>query len=65
MKEWEARQKHHEDTTRILTDGGFMDSQRRIRAWDGSVIWPQLAELGHYSMDFNKCKCKEGINDEC
>ena len=59
LPEWRLRQFHHEDVSQVLENQGCLDSQGRIRKFNGKTIWPALAELGHDSMDFDKCSCRK------
>jgi hypothetical protein len=59
MKELELHTEHDQDIKDALAYTGCLDSQSRIRSWKGGQVMPLLDELGHTSLDFNKCRCKK------
>lgn len=56
---WQKRKKHHEEVTKLLRDGGEMDQQGRIRSWFGKKSHDRLLSIGHTSVGFEQCGCKE------
>lgn len=60
MQIWQKRQKHHEDFQKLAKELKMLDSKGLFRHFNGSAFWPKYQELGHTSMDFNKCSCNKG-----
>ncbi len=47
-------QEHDEDVQIALTESGSS-----FRKFNGKEYWNIMNQLGHTSMDFNKCTCKK------
>jgi hypothetical protein len=56
--EWQLHQEHDETITRILTETGCLDEQRRLRRWLGRVVVPRIEAAGHTSTYFYDCHCR-------
>lgn len=55
MEKWQLNQKHDtEIKTLLISDGCMVNNQ--IRRWKHDT-WSKINELGHTSLDFNKCSC--------
>lgn len=58
METWQKREKHHKDFEKVLKEQKCIDSKSQIRAWRKDN-WKLLNELGHNSLDFEKCSCSK------
>lgn len=56
--DWMHLQKHHEDVELALTEGGY-NCRTKLGRVSGKELWPRLETLGHDSLDYDKCKCKQ------
>lgn len=54
---WQALEKHHKDTQKIMKDLGFVDDKARLWRFNGKTFWPLFEEAGHDQSDVNVCKC--------
>ncbi len=56
---WDVAERHDTDIKKVLSESGCMDDKGRIRQWRGKEVVPAMARLGHNSLDFNRCQCKQ------
>ena len=59
LEEWQKHEKHDEDCLKVLKEIGSLDSKGRIRSWKGAEFFRKIEALGHSSMGFTTCKCRE------
>lgn len=62
IAEWRLRQEHHYQIEQCLKDSGSTirpSDGLMVGRFNGATFWKLANELGHTSMDFNRCKCKE------
>ena len=59
MSEWMLRQLHDEDVATALEQSGSLNKSRQITQFRGKEYHEILQELGHTSMDFEKCECRK------
>lgn len=56
--DWRLRQRHHEDVTKVLKDGGEMDSSGRLRKWFGRQSLSRLVAANHTAVGYEQCSCR-------
>ena len=54
---WRLHQWHDEEVKALLKEEGCMSEQGHIRVWRKDTN-EKLREIGHTSLDFEKCECK-------
>ena len=67
MELWQIREKHYIDTDALCIRFKFYDAMRNWMKFDGKLFWPAFNEMGHTSLELERCKCYEdwryGIQD--
>jgi hypothetical protein len=58
MEDWKKHEKHDTDKKGLHKTLGFLDSQGRLRRFDGPQFWPLWTALGHDKGNFMECKCR-------
>ncbi len=58
LVEWQQREKHVKEVKHFLQATGCMNSKGEIRKWTKDT-WIELNTVGHTSMDFQQCKCRD------
>ena len=56
--EWKKREQHDSDIRKALL-GVEMDGAGRIRRWFGAETLEKLASIGHSSIGFQQCRCRQ------
>lgn len=58
MQDWEKRERHHVEVSKLLKEGGEMDQQGRLRCWHGKKTLERLASIGHSAVGYEQCDCR-------
>jgi len=55
---WKKNRQHTDDVSKVLQDLGNMNRFGEIVGWVGKHAYVKMNQVGHSSIDFNKCRCK-------
>ncbi len=61
---WQLHEAHEKALRKLHGELGFLDSQGRLRRFDGPRFWPQWVALGHSKTAFEDCNCRLKVTKE-
>ena len=64
---WQRRERHHYEFLVVTKSLNMLDSQGRVRRWNGPEFMKIWKRLGHSMIDFHHCDCtynEAGMSEE-
>ena len=55
---WQLHEAHNKGLTKLYQELGFLDSQGRLRQFNGAKFWPSWEAQGHSQAAFESCSCR-------